>query len=74
MNRSVSEINRNFKIKVNGRNFQGKYITKLVGVKGLREIIGTDLACKLIDRAFKERNDVTECRLRRGLIIRFYSH
>lgn len=72
--RTVSEINRNFKIKVNGRNFRGRYFSKLVGVKGLNELVGPELADKLIDRAFREGKDKTECKLRRGLIVRFYSH
>lgn len=72
--RTVTEINQNFKIKINGRNFRGRYVSKLVGVRGLKEMIGEDLALKLIERAFREREDITECKLRRGLIVRFYSH
>lgn len=71
---STSEINKNFKIKVNGRNFKGRYISKLVGVKGLKELIGEELAFKLVDRAFNEGKDVTVCKLRRGIVVRFYSH
>ena len=74
MSYTVKQINQNFKIKVNGRNFQGRYLSKLVGVKGLKELVGSELAFKLIDRAFREGKDKTECKLRRGLIIRFYSH
>jgi len=72
--RTVGEINRNFKIKINGRNFRGRYVSKLVGVKGLNELVGPELAVKLIDRAFREKKQVIECKLRRGLIVRFYSH
>lgn len=72
--RTKSEINANFKIKVNGRNFNGRYMSKLVGVKGLFNLVGEDLGVKLIDRAFNEGKDVTVCKLRRGLTVRFYSH
>lgn len=71
--RTVSEINSNFKIKVNGKNFNGKYMSKLVGVRGLVSLVGEDLAGKLVERAFNEGLDVTTCKLRRGLVIRFYS-
>lgn len=70
---SVSEINKNFKIKVNGHNYNGRYLTKLVGVSGLEKLVGQELAFKLIDRAFREGTDVVVCKLRRGLTIRFYS-
>jgi len=71
--RATSEINKNFKIKVNGQNFNGRYMSKLVGVRGLVNLVGEDLAGKLVNRAFAEGLDVTTCKLRRGLIIRFYS-
>lgn len=65
------KINMSFKIKVNGI-LNGKKITTLVGVSGLINLIGIDLTNKLIDRAFKEGKDVCICKLRRGLVIRFY--
>ena len=71
--RTVNEINSNFKIKVNGRNFSGKTISTLVGVRGLVNLVGEDLKDKLVERAFTEGQDVTVCKLRRGLVIRFYS-
>jgi hypothetical protein len=71
--RSVSEINSNFKIKVNGKNFNGSSMSKLVGVKGLVALCGLDLSAKLVERAFAEGKDITICKLRRGLTVRFYS-
>jgi hypothetical protein len=73
--RSTREINLNFKIKVNGKNFTGKSFSKLVGVRGLLNMVGDEkLAEKLVERAFNEGADVTVCKLRRGLTVRFYSY
>lgn len=36
---TTKEINRNFRIKVNGM-IDGKKVNKLVGVKGLIELVG----------------------------------
>jgi len=71
--RAISEINSNFKIKVNGKNFNGRTMSKLVGVRGLVSLVGQDLSEKLIERAFTEGKDVTVCKLRRGLTVRFYA-
>jgi len=73
LNYSVSEINRNFKIKVFGR-INGKKVNTLVGVSGLINILdgATDLVNRLLDRAFKSKGDKCVCKLRRGLQISFY--
>lgn len=71
--RQVSEINQNFKIKVNGHNGDQRRMSKLVGVRGLLELVGQELAEKLVERAWNEGQDVTVCKLRRGLVIRFYA-
>jgi hypothetical protein len=71
--RSTSEINSNFKIKVNGKNFKGQSMSKLVGVRGLVSLLGEDISINLIERAFSEGKDITICKLRRGLTVRFYS-
>lgn len=68
---STKSINRNFRIKVNGI-VDGKKINKLVGVKGLIELIGVEMANKLLRRAFRCMNDAEHCKLRRGLKISFY--
>lgn len=72
--KSTREINQNFKIKVNGKNFTGKSFSKLVGVRGLVALVGEELAEKFVERAFNEGQDVTICKLRRGLTVRFYSY
>ena len=73
LNYSVSEINRNFKIKVFGR-INGKKVNTLVGVSGLINILdgATDLVNRLLDRAFKSKGDKCVCKLRRGIQISFY--
>lgn len=73
LNYSVSEINRNFKIKVFGR-INGKKINTLVGVSGLLNLLdgAVDLVNRLLDRAFKSKGDKCVCKLRRGLQISFY--
>lgn len=64
---STKSINRNFRIKVNG-----KKINKLVGVKGLIELIGVGMANEMLRRAFNGKDDKTVCKLRRGIKISFY--
>lgn len=73
-NYSVTEINRNFLIKVYGVDENGKRINKLVGVSGLLNLIGLDLAAKFIKKAFASALDKVICKLRRGLKITFYAH
>ena len=66
------QINRNFKIKVNG-TFEGKKVNTLVGVAGFIKMVG-DLALveRLLDRAFDSTEDKVVCRLRRGIKFTFY--
>ena len=68
---NIQSINRNFRIKVNGI-VDGKKINKLVGVKGLIELIGVEMANKMLRRAFNGTDDKTVCKLRRGIKISFY--
>lgn len=70
---TVKEINRNFRIKVSGGNFNSPKIHKLVGVKGLIELIGVELVNTLVGKAFDSRDDKKVCKLRRGLKITFYN-
>lgn len=72
LNYTVAEINRNYKIKVSGVNFEGDKIHKLLGVSGLINLIGIELTNKLVDRAFDCTEDKCECKLRRGLKVTFY--
>jgi hypothetical protein len=68
---STKSINHNFRIKVNGI-VDGKKINKLAGVKGLIELIGVEMANKMLLRAFNGTDDKTVCKLRRGIKISFY--
>lgn len=71
---TTKEINRNFRIKINGI-VDGKKVNKLVGVKGLIELIGVEMANKMLRRAFNGTDDKTVCKLRRGIkkrIVKFY--
>ncbi len=72
MNYSTATINANFRIKVYGI-VEGIKYDMLVGVKGLVELIGVELANKLLARAFKSKEDKTPCKLRRGIKITFYA-
>jgi len=73
MSHTTSEINRHFRIKVNGVNHTGQVISKLVGVSGLTELIGSGLTEKFVSKAFESMEDKSEHKLRRGLTIRFYA-
>ena len=69
---TIREINRNYKIKINGI-VNGKKVNMLVGVFGLIKIVGDiDLVNRLLDRAFNCIGDKEVCKLRRGVKITFY--
>ena len=68
---TTREVNRNYKIKVYGM-VDGKKVNKLVGVRGLIELVGVEMANKMLRRAFRCM-DVQVCKLRRGIKISFYS-
>ena len=70
---STQTINLNFRIKVYGRDENGKRINTLVGVSGLINLIGEELFGKLINKAFSCLLDKFVAKLRRGLKITFYS-
>ena len=74
LNYSTKEINRTFKIKVNGINFEGDKLNIAVGVSGLINLVGVELANNLLDRAFDTKGDKCVCKLRRGLKVTFYCH
>lgn len=73
-NYTVTEINRNFLIKVYGVDQEGNKVNKLVGVSGLLKLIGLELAGKFIAKTFARMLDKFTCKLRRGLQITFYAH
>lgn len=62
---TTKDINRNFKIKVNGI-VNGKKVNVLVGVSGLIKIVGDiKLVNRLLKRAFNCYGDKEVCKLRR---------
>lgn len=70
----TATINRNFRIKVSGM-FNGEYINKLVGVKGLLEILGGSLEklVKMVLRAFNSLADKCACKIYGGAKVTFYA-
>nr|DAW70449.1 MAG TPA: hypothetical protein [Caudoviricetes sp.] len=70
---SKSYINRNYLIKVYGISPAGEKINILVGVSGAISLIGEALFYKFLGRAERDiNNDVTVCKLRRGIKFSFY--
>lgn len=67
-----SYLNLNWRIKVSGINGDVKLNT-LVGVDGLINLIGEELANNLFERADQDNSQKTICKLRRGLKITFYA-
>lgn len=70
---TTTYINRNFLLKVSGKDNQNQPINKLVGVRGLKELVGEELLSKFVHRAITSGKDKTKCSLRRGLRITFYN-
>lgn len=69
---STKFINQNFRIKVYGRDENGKKINTLLGVSGIIRLIGVELFNKFIQRALDCMMDVCVCKLRRGLQVSLY--
>lgn len=69
---SKETVNRDFRIKVNGI-YRGRYISRLVGKKGLVHIVGADHAEKMIARAYRNGDMKVACKLRRGIKVTFYA-
>lgn len=65
-------INQNFRIKVFGRDENGKKINTLMGVSGIIAMIGEELFYKFVTRAIRCMQDVCVCKLRRGLQVSLY--
>ena len=65
-------INQNFRIKVFGRDENGKKINTLLGVSGIIRMIGEELFFKFVQRALDCMKDVCVCKLRRGLQVSLY--
>lgn len=69
---STAKINRDYRIKVAGIDNNGNKINTLVGVSGLFNLIGVELANKFLGRAYRCMDDNCYCKLRRGLRVTFY--
>ena len=71
---TTAEINRNFRIKVNGI-VNGQYVSKLVGVRGLLEILGGSWQklVKMVLRAFNCLDDKCACKIYGGAKVTFYA-
>ena len=65
-------INQNFRIKVYGRDENGRKINTLMGVSGIIAMIGEELFYKFVHRALDCMMDVCVCKLRRGLQVSLY--
>lgn len=71
---TTATINRNFRIKVSGR-VNGQYTNKLVGVRGLLDILGGcwDKLVKFALRAFNSLTDKCACKIYGGAKVTFYA-
>lgn len=71
---TTAAINRNFRIKVSGL-VNGQRVNKLVGVKGLLEILGGswDKLVKFVLRAFNSLTDKCACKIYGGAKVTFYA-
>ena len=71
---NVTNINRNFRIKVYGM-VNGVKINKLVGVSGLLEILGgsVEKLVKMVLRALNAAADKCRCKIYGGASVTFYS-
>jgi hypothetical protein len=69
---STKFINQNFRIKVFGRDENGKKINTLMGVSGIIRLIGQELFYKFIQRALDCMKDVCVCKIRRGIQVSLY--
>ena len=69
---STKYINQNFRIKVFGRDENGKKINTLMGVSGIVKLIGVELFNKFVKRALDCMMDVCVCKLRIGLQVSLY--
>lgn len=70
---TYKEINRDWKIKVNGL-FNGQKLNTLVGCSGLIDIIGEELFNRFVNRAMSCTKDACHCKVYNGVKVSFYSH
>lgn len=72
MTYTTKQINRDFRIKVSGRDEGGKKINTLVGVSGAIALIGEEFLEKFVSRAYDAGLDACICKLRRGIKVTLY--
>ena len=72
MTYTTTQINRDFRIKVNGMDNEGRKINTLVGVSGCIALIGEEFLEKFVMRAYNQGLDACTCKLRRGLKVTLY--
>lgn len=72
MTYTTTQINRDFRIKVNGLDNEGNKINTLVGVSGCISLIGEAMLEKFINRAYAKGQDACTCKLRRGIKVTLY--
>lgn len=70
---NTRDVNLDYRIKAYGLGSEGKRVDTLVGITGLINLVGEELAKKFIERAYLENQEIYICKLRRGLKITFYS-
>lgn len=70
-NYSTSEINRDWRMKVNGV-VNGHKVNCLYGCSGLIEIIGERLFWKFVERAYNSWADKCTCKVYGGVRVTFY--
>lgn len=73
LNYKPAQIVKDYLIKVSGRTEAG-YVNKLVGVAGLINLVGTERANKMLDRAYACLGDVCRCKVYGGIQVSFYVH
>ncbi|MCQ2058679.1 MAG: ribosomal large subunit pseudouridine synthase B [Bacteroidaceae bacterium] len=73
MKYSSTQINRDWRIKVDGYTEDGRKLHTLLGVRGTVALIGEEFLNKFLDRAYASMLDACTCKLRRGIVITFYA-
>ena len=73
MTYTSKQINRDWRMKVHGTTEDGKKLHTLMGVSGVITLIGEDFLEKFLNRAYACMEDSCTCKLRRGIVITFYS-
>lgn len=70
----IDWVSKEFNIKVNGKNYVGKSLDKIVTVRGLLDILNSQsLAIDTCRKALGSSEDIYKRRFRRGLVVTFYT-